>query len=150
MRRISTLGVRHDPRPAANRFVDRAQAGPYRVRLGARRTVHLRFNDLSDPEPVSSRCYASLIQSSMPIVGWIQDARGFMRHQGAILAHAPARDVTLGNRPCSVADLRNKRLFSPRGRASVVPNGLLARNWSARRCSGFTQGFREAAARGPP
>ncbi len=33
-------------------FTDREPAGPYRVTVGARRTRHLRFNDLDDPEPV--------------------------------------------------------------------------------------------------
>ena len=27
------------------------RVGPYEVTLGARRTLHLRFNDLEDPEP---------------------------------------------------------------------------------------------------
>src|SRR3569832_2349897 len=31
-------------------FADRDPAGPYRVTVGARRTLHLRFNDLQDPE----------------------------------------------------------------------------------------------------
>jgi hypothetical protein len=33
-------------------FADREPAGPYRVRVPARRTRHLRFNDLDDPEPI--------------------------------------------------------------------------------------------------
>src|SRR5215470_16028123 len=33
-------------------FVDREPVGPYRVTVPARRTLHLRFNDLSDPVPV--------------------------------------------------------------------------------------------------
>lgn len=50
-------------------FEDREPAGPYRVRLGARRTHHLRFNDLRDPEPVPRDTpYASLIESSVPII----------------------------------------------------------------------------------
>ena len=32
-------------------FADREPVGPYRVRVPARRTLHLRFNDLEDPEP---------------------------------------------------------------------------------------------------
>ena len=31
-------------------FKDRDPAGPYRVTVPARRTLHLRFNDLTDPE----------------------------------------------------------------------------------------------------
>jgi hypothetical protein len=50
-------------------FEDRAPAGPYRVTLKGRRTLHLRFNDLSDPEPVPrDTSYASLIESTVPII----------------------------------------------------------------------------------
>ena len=50
-------------------FEDRDPAGPYAVQLGARRTKHLRFNDLSDPEPVPRDTpYASLIAADAPIV----------------------------------------------------------------------------------
>jgi hypothetical protein len=35
----------------------------------ARRTLHLRFNDLSDPEPVPRDTdYASVLESDVPIV----------------------------------------------------------------------------------
>lgn len=33
-------------------FSDREPAGPYRVTVPARRTLHLRFNELDDPESV--------------------------------------------------------------------------------------------------
>jgi hypothetical protein len=50
-------------------FENRDPAGPYRVRLPAKRTKHLRFNDLSDPEPIPrDTSYSSLIESSVPIV----------------------------------------------------------------------------------
>jgi hypothetical protein len=50
-------------------FEDRDPAGPYRVKLPARRTRHLRFNDLSDPEVIPrDTSYASLIESSVPII----------------------------------------------------------------------------------
>ncbi len=50
-------------------FTDREPVGPYRVTLGARRTLHLRFNDLTDPAPVPrDTSYASVIESSVPIV----------------------------------------------------------------------------------
>jgi hypothetical protein len=50
-------------------FPDREPLGPYRVTVEARRTLHLRFNDLTDPEPVPrGRDYASLIRSDVPIV----------------------------------------------------------------------------------
>jgi hypothetical protein len=50
-------------------FADREPAGPYRLTVGARRTRHVRFNDLSDPEPVpKGLTYASVIESDVPIV----------------------------------------------------------------------------------
>lgn len=50
-------------------FGDREPAGPYRVTVPARRTLHLRFNELKDPEPVPRGTdYASVIESDVPIV----------------------------------------------------------------------------------
>jgi hypothetical protein len=50
-------------------FSDREPAGPYRVTVGARRTLHLRFNDLTDPEPIPRGTdYASVIESDVPVV----------------------------------------------------------------------------------
>lgn len=50
-------------------FSDRDPAGPYGFVVGARRTLHLRFNDFSDPEPIPRDTdYASLIESDVPIV----------------------------------------------------------------------------------
>jgi len=50
-------------------FKDREPAGPYEVTVPARRTLHLRFNDLEEPEPVPRGTdYASLIESDAPIV----------------------------------------------------------------------------------
>ncbi len=50
-------------------FADREPAGPYRVVVPARRTLHLRFNDLRDPEPIPAATdYASVIESDVPIV----------------------------------------------------------------------------------
>ena len=50
-------------------FEDREPAGPYRILLPARRTKHLRFNDLEDPAPVPRDTpYASIIESSVPII----------------------------------------------------------------------------------
>jgi hypothetical protein len=50
-------------------FKDREPAGPYAVTVPARRTLHLRFNDLPDPEPVPRGTdYASVIESDVPIV----------------------------------------------------------------------------------
>ena len=50
-------------------FSDRKPAGPYRLTVPANRTIHLRFNDLSDPEPIPRDTdYASVIESDVPIV----------------------------------------------------------------------------------
>jgi hypothetical protein len=50
-------------------FADREPAGPYHVVVPARRTRHLRFNELEDPEPIPCETdYASVIESDVPIV----------------------------------------------------------------------------------
>jgi hypothetical protein len=50
-------------------FADREPCGPYRVTVPARRTRHVRFNDLDDPAPVPRGTdYASVIESDVPIV----------------------------------------------------------------------------------
>ncbi|HUP44308.1 MAG TPA: sensory rhodopsin transducer [Thermoanaerobaculia bacterium] len=50
-------------------FSDREPAGPYRLTVPARRTSHVRFNDLRDPEPIPKDTdYASTIESDVPIV----------------------------------------------------------------------------------
>jgi hypothetical protein len=50
-------------------FADREPAGPYRVTVPARRTLHLRFNDLADPQPIPlDTDYASVFESDVPIV----------------------------------------------------------------------------------
>jgi hypothetical protein len=50
-------------------FSDRDPVGPYRTTVGARRTKHLRFNDLTDPAPVPvATDYASVIESDVPII----------------------------------------------------------------------------------
>lgn len=50
-------------------FTDREPAGPYRLTVPGRRTAHVRFNDLDDPEPVPRGVdYASVIRSNRAIV----------------------------------------------------------------------------------
>jgi hypothetical protein len=49
-------------------YADREPA-VYRVTIAARRTLHLRFNDLSDPEPIPrDTAYSSVFESDVPIV----------------------------------------------------------------------------------
>jgi hypothetical protein len=65
-------------------FVDREPVGPYKLTVAARRVVHLRFNDLDDPEPVPRDTdYASLIRSDVPIV--VQHTRLDSRHPNVAL-----------------------------------------------------------------
>jgi hypothetical protein len=65
-------------------FADREPVGPYRVTVPARRTLHLRFNDLNDPEPVPlDTDYASLIESDVPII--VQHTRLDSRHPNIAL-----------------------------------------------------------------
>jgi hypothetical protein len=50
-------------------FADREPAGPYRIVVPARRTRHVRFNDLADPEPIPRGTdYASVIELDVPVV----------------------------------------------------------------------------------
>jgi hypothetical protein len=50
-------------------FSDREPVGPYRLTVTARRTKHVRFNELKDPEPIPvGTDYASVIESDVPIV----------------------------------------------------------------------------------
>jgi len=50
-------------------FAEREPVGPYRVVVPPRRTFHLRFNDLKDPEPVPlDTDYSSVFESDVPIV----------------------------------------------------------------------------------
>ena len=50
-------------------FTDREPAGPYLVTVPARRTKHLRFNDLETPERIPAGTdFASLIESDTQIV----------------------------------------------------------------------------------
>jgi hypothetical protein len=55
-------------------FKDRDPAGPYCVTVPARRTLHMRFNDLEEPEPIPTDTeYASVFESDVPVV--IQHSR---------------------------------------------------------------------------
>ena len=50
-------------------FSDREPVGPYRVTVPARRTRHVRFNELDDPEPIPKDTeYSSVFESDVPIV----------------------------------------------------------------------------------
>ena len=50
-------------------YTDREPVGPYRHTVPARRTRHLRYNDLTDPAPVPRATpYASVVVASVPVV----------------------------------------------------------------------------------
>ena len=50
-------------------YTDREPAGPYHVTVPARRTKHVRLNNLTDPEPIPHDTdFASIIESDVPIV----------------------------------------------------------------------------------
>ena len=50
-------------------FTDREPAGPYHFDVPARRTLHLRLNDLKAPEPVPLATeYSMLLESDQPVV----------------------------------------------------------------------------------
>jgi hypothetical protein len=60
-------------------FADREAVGPYRVTVEARRTLHLRFDDLKDPAPVPRDTdYSSVFESDVPII--VQHTRLDSRH----------------------------------------------------------------------
>lgn len=65
-------------------YANRDPGGPYRVVVPARRTLHLRFNDLKDPEPIPRDTdYSSVIESDVPIV--VQHTRLDSRQSAAAL-----------------------------------------------------------------
>ncbi len=50
-------------------FAEREPVGPYRVTVPPRRTLHLRLDELGDPEPVPRDTdYASVLESDVPVV----------------------------------------------------------------------------------
>lgn len=50
-------------------FSEREPVGPYIIKVPARRTKHLRFNDLKYPKPIPADTdYSSVIISDVPVV----------------------------------------------------------------------------------
>ena len=50
-------------------FSDREAVGPYNITVPARRTKHVRFNNLKDPEPIPTDTdFSSVIESDVPVV----------------------------------------------------------------------------------
>jgi hypothetical protein len=50
-------------------FSDREPVGPYRISVPARRTLHVRLNELTDPAPIPvDTDFATVIEANVPIV----------------------------------------------------------------------------------
>jgi hypothetical protein len=50
-------------------YSDREPVGPYKLTVPARRTRHVRFNNLRDPEPIPRDTdFSSVIRSDIPVV----------------------------------------------------------------------------------
>ena len=50
-------------------YADREPVGPYPLKVQPRRTRHVRFNDLIDPQAIPlDTDYAAVVQSSVPVV----------------------------------------------------------------------------------
>lgn len=50
-------------------YSDKEPVGPYKITVPARRTQHIRFNNLTHPEPIPHDTdFASVIESDVPIV----------------------------------------------------------------------------------
>jgi hypothetical protein len=50
-------------------YSDREPVGPYQLTVPARRTRHVRFNNLRDPEPIPRGTdFSSVIRSDVPVV----------------------------------------------------------------------------------
>ena len=70
-------------------FADRDPIGPYRVTVAARRTLHLRFNDLDDPQPIPRDTdYSSVFESDEAII--VQHTRLDSRHSEVSLLSTTA------------------------------------------------------------
>lgn len=73
-------------------FANREPVGPYKVAVPARRTLHLRFNDLNDPAPIPDDTdFASVIVSTVPIV--VQHTRLDTRQEALALLSTIAYPV---------------------------------------------------------
>jgi len=83
-------------------FTDREPAGPYKVTIEPRRTNHLRFNDLTDPE----RMTLSLALTDTRVVPY--DARrgvspGVSRGSGGVTMSGPGAGIPEGRSGCGVS-----------------------------------------------
>ncbi len=50
-------------------YSDRDPSGPYKINVEPKRTKHIRFNNLKDPEPIPKGTdYSSVIKSDIPVI----------------------------------------------------------------------------------
>jgi hypothetical protein len=50
-------------------FEDRSPVGPFRIKVGARRTRHIRLNDLSEPATIPRDTnFSTVVRSDVPVV----------------------------------------------------------------------------------
>ena len=50
-------------------FSDKDPVGPYKISVAAKRTLHLRFNQLKDPVPIPKGTdFATTVESDLPVV----------------------------------------------------------------------------------
>lgn len=50
-------------------FEDKSPVGPYKITVGAKRTIHMRFNNLSVPERIPlGTPYSSVFVSDVPVI----------------------------------------------------------------------------------
>ncbi len=73
-------------------FADREPAGPYRITVPARRTLHLRFNDLAEPSPVPrdtdfSSVFASDSRPAFCRPRWFKRGRTCVGHNIGCAGH---------------------------------------------------------------
>ncbi|HSJ35008.1 MAG TPA: sensory rhodopsin transducer [Acidimicrobiia bacterium] len=74
-------------------YSDRDPVGPYQETVPARRTRHIRINDLEDPEPVPlGEDYAVVVESDRPVV--VQHTRLDSRQAENALLSTMAYPVT--------------------------------------------------------
>jgi hypothetical protein len=70
-------------------FADREPVGPYSLTVPARRTLHQRFNNLTDPAPIPRDTdYSSVIVSDRPLIA--QHTRLDSRQPANALISTPA------------------------------------------------------------
>lgn len=95
-------------------FADRDPVGPYRITVPARRTLHLRFNDLTEPSPVPRDTdFSSVFKSDVPIV--VQHTRLDSRHAEVSLlsttAYGEFKPLTIAAVPNDFVLFRIKENF---------------------------------------